>query len=167
MPLILPPHLVHRRHTPPLLLPPLLPPIPAPPALPPLLLHPRRRRRPTPAPYLRGRSKVVTREGDGAPIRAAPGLLALAALRAPAAGARGVRRGVDVLAVDVDGVGDEGRAAVAPLRVALLEAEELELRVEEVEEAHGGDALGWDLAVFVGRSEDVQRRGLRRRGDEG
>ena len=52
----------------------------------------------------------------------------------------GVGRVVDVLAVDVDGVGDKGRAAVAAARVALLEPEELNLGVDAVDEAHGDGA---------------------------
>lgn len=57
-----------------------------------------------------------------------------------AAGAGGGRRdgrlvAVDVLAVDVVGAGDEGRALLAP-RVALLEAVDFELGAEGVDEAH-------------------------------
>lgn len=70
---------------------------------------------------------------------------------------------VDVLAVDVDGVGDEGGAAVATAGVALLEAEELELllnrRLEAVEESTRchcdcrllwlavGSVRGWDARI--------------------
>lgn len=51
------------------------------------------------------------------------------------AGARGVGSLVDVLAVDVDGVADEGRAAVAVARVPLLEAEQLDLGLDLGDEA--------------------------------
>lgn len=51
-------------------------------------------------------------------------------------GAGGIRGLVDVLAVDVNGVGLEGGATMAVTSVALLEAEELNLGVDAVEEAH-------------------------------
>jgi hypothetical protein len=50
-------------------------------------------------------------------------------------GTREDRGLVDVLAVDVDGVGDEGRATVAAARVALLESHELELGLQALKEA--------------------------------
>lgn len=56
-------------------------------------------------------------------------------------GGRGVGRGasrdgsvVDVLAVDVDRVGDEGGAAMAAAGVALLEAEELDLGLDTLDQ---------------------------------
>lgn len=51
-------------------------------------------------------------------------------------GAGGVRRLVDVLAVDVQGVGDEGGAAFAVARVAALETPDLDARLDAVEDAH-------------------------------
>lgn len=56
--------------------------------------------------------------------------------------AGGDGRLVDVLAVDVDGVGDEGRAPVAGAGVALLEAEELELGLDAFDEV--GHCGGWE-----------------------
>lgn len=41
---------------------------------------------------------------------------------------------VDILAVHVLGLGDEGRATVTAASIALLETEELELLVEEIDE---------------------------------
>lgn len=47
--------------------------------------------------------------------------------------ASGVGRLIDVLAIDIDGVGDEGRASVTTAGVALLEPEELDLGLDTVE----------------------------------
>lgn len=43
---------------------------------------------------------------------------------------------VDVFAVNIDSIGLEGRTAVALAGVALLEAEELDLSLDTVEDAH-------------------------------
>lgn len=51
-------------------------------------------------------------------------------------GAGGVWRLVDVLTVDVHGVGDEGGAALAVTGVAALETPYLDARVDAVEDAH-------------------------------
>lgn len=51
------------------------------------------------------------------------------------AGASGVGSLVDVFSVDVDGVADEGGTAVAVARVTLLEAEELDLGLDLLDEA--------------------------------
>jgi len=56
----------------------------------------------------------------------------------------GVCRGgrIDVLAIDVLRFRDEGAAAIAPARVPLLEAEELDFLGEEVEDVyHGGGSV--------------------------
>jgi len=45
-----------------------------------------------------------------------------------------VGRVIDVLSVDVDGVRHESRAPVAPAGVSLLEPEELNLRLDAIEE---------------------------------
>lgn len=50
-------------------------------------------------------------------------------------GAGAVGSLVDVLAVHVDGIGDEGGATMTTASVALLEAEELQLGLDLVEEA--------------------------------
>lgn len=50
--------------------------------------------------------------------------------------------GVDVLAVDVLSLGDEGGSAVATLGVALFEAEELDLGGDDVEDVAAHDC-GW------------------------
>lgn len=56
-----------------------------------------------------------------------------------------VGRLVDVFAVDVDGVGDKGRAAITAAGVALFEAEDLELSLDAFEEvdAHGDGGGGY------------------------
>lgn len=48
-----------------------------------------------------------------------------------------VGRLVDVFTVDVDGVGDEGGAAMPAAGVALLEPEQLDLGLDALDEAHG------------------------------
>lgn len=60
-------------------------------------------------------------------------------------GARGVGRVIDVLAVDVDGVGDKGGATVTAASVALLELEELVFGLDFLKdvEAHVCDFFGW------------------------
>jgi hypothetical protein len=87
-----------------------------------------------------GRLVVHGREGSGLGDDGDDVLLAVegvdtgvARLDRGAAGAVG--RLVDVLAVDVDGVGDKGRAAMTAAGVALLKAEELQLGLDLVEEA--------------------------------
>lgn len=57
----------------------------------------------------------------------------------------GVGSLVDVLAVDVDSVGPEGRATVTAAGVALLEPEELDLGLEPIEErsTHDVGSGGW------------------------
>lgn len=69
----------------------------------------------------------------GADVLAVEGIGAVQARLGRGAGAAGGL--VDVLAVDVDSVGDERRAAVAAAGVVLLEAKELELGLDTVEEA--------------------------------
>ena len=71
---------------------------------------------------------------------------------AAAAGAGVVGGGVDVLAIDVDGVGAERCAAVLAVGVALLEAEELELGLDAVDEAHC-----WERSWVSGRESRVRR----------
>lgn len=67
------------------------------------------------------------------------GLPALVTLITSTAGSGRVRCRVHVFSVDIDCARHECRPAIAALGVALFEAEELELRLEEIEETHDGD----------------------------
>ncbi|KFY95664.1 hypothetical protein V500_02699 [Pseudogymnoascus sp. VKM F-4518 (FW-2643)] len=150
-------------HTPPLLVvPPPLPPIPAPPPLrrPQLRLVPRNAFNPrlyirvAPAGEHHHRSSLRRLRDSAAVIEGGAGGGgatggAAQALVAAAAGAGVVGGGVNVLAVDVDGVGAERCAAVLAVGVALLEAEELELGLDAVDEAHCWER--WWVSGVVGR----------------
>jgi hypothetical protein len=120
------------------------------PAVQPLLLLARRRRR---------EGRVHVRVGDCGRRRWRRGRRGrvLCAVGPARVGRRAgcVGRLVDVLAVDVDGVGDEGRAAMAAAGVALLEPEELDLGLDAFDEAHGDGSV----VVLRGWSGSVRARG--------
>lgn len=53
---------------------------------------------------------------------------------------------VDVLAVDVNSGGNEGRPAMTPACVSLLETEELELLLDAFDEVRATHLAGWSVA---------------------